>query len=685
MSWWTLIPGVRRRFQAPALDSLLSGIGPEEDLAERMAWLERLLTWVRRDSPASRLRLILQILDRQPELRTRVAATLRSVLRETRALDLFAETGLPRAAGFFREASSRLIRRILPRPPAPRDLGELFDRFFPSPSDAAWLAALDDDLLERIRALWNHECGSEEPAWGGLRADLDDALVLLASRIRVIGSSAPMRNRMAEGRLGDLPFQKLGPTVEALVQHGRDGADADTRTSDLNYVRTLSDSGHSALDGILSRLEETGVSMEVVYDVERLRAMLRRLELLLEAWGDPELPPKRGAALLSELVQDNHTRRSLAELARNNLQLLARSIVERSAETGEHYIAHTRSEYSGLIRSALGGGVITAFTALIKISLASLAVSAFLEGTLVGINYAVCFVTIQLLGFTLATKQPATTAPALARRMTGLRNPKAAEALADEILVVIRSQTVAVLGNLLTVFPMVLLLDWIWLNATGSHWMSPAKARAVLDSVDVFRATFVFAACTGVLLWVSSVIAAWADNGFALLQLRSALASSHRLQTLLGTPRAARFAVWLDHNIAGLAGNISLGFLMGLVPQVAGFFGIALEIRHVTLSTGQVAGALAVLGHDSLTTSGMFLLAGGLFGIGFINVTVSFGLALWVAIRARGVRAPERRVLYWILAGRLLRRPWTLLLPMASIKASDPEPGPGPSGTTPHL
>ena len=313
--------------------------------------------------------------------------------------------------------------------------------------------------------------------------------------------------------------------------------------------------------------------------------------------GDPELPQAR-AALLSELVQDNHTRRSLAELARNNLQLLARSIVERSAETGEHYIAHTRSEYSGLIRSALGGGVITAFTALIKISLASLAVSAFLEGTLVGINYAVCFVTIQLLGFTLATKQPATTAPALARRMTGLRNPKAAEALADEILVVIRSQTVAVLGNLLTVFPMVLLLDWIWLNATGSHWMSPAKARAVLDSVDVFRATFVFAACTGVLLWVSSVIAAWADNGFALLQLRSALASSHRLQTLLGTPRAARFAVWLDHNIAGLAGNISLGFLMGLVPRWRAF-GIALEIRHVTLSTGQVAGALAVLGHDS--------------------------------------------------------------------------------------
>lgn len=677
--------GRRGRSNAPALDSLLTGIGPEEELAERIAWLERLLIWVRRDTPAARLRLILQILDHQPELRTRVAATLRSVLRETRALDLFAETGLPRAAGFFREASGRLIRRILPRPPAPRDLGELFDRLFPSPSDAAWLAALDDELVGRIGDLWKHDRGQDEVVWEGLQPDLEDALELLAARIRVIGSSAPMRSRMPEGRLGDLPFQKLGPAVELLVHHGREGADAATRTSDLNYVRTLSDSGQSALDEILSRLEETGVSMEVVYDVERLRAMLRRLELLLEAWGDPDLQPKRAVAMLSELVQDNHTRRSLAELARNNLQLLARSIVERNAETGEHYIAHTRAEYAGLIRSALGGGAVTAFTALIKISLASLAVSAFLEGTLVGINYAICFVAIQLLGFTLATKQPATTAPALARRMAGLRNPRQSEALVDEIVVVVRSQTVAILGNLVAVFPMVLLLDWLWWQGTGSHWMTAVKARAVLDSVDLFRATLVFAACTGVLLWFSSLIAAWADNGFALLQLRTALASNRRLQAVLGVPRATRFAVWLDHNIAGLAGNISLGFLMGLVPQVAGFFGIALEIRHVTLSTGQVAGALASLGLDSLGTSGTVLLGVGLFGIGLINVTVSFGLALWVAIRARGVRAPERRVLYRTLLGRMLRRPWILLLPTAPPAVSDPESGPGSSGTPPRL
>lgn len=663
VGWWQQFGDrLRRRHAAPALDSLLVGIGPDDALPDRVAWLERLLVWVRRDTPAQRLRLILQILDHQPELRTRVAATLRSVLRETQALDLFAETGLPRAAGFFREAASRLVRRILPRPPVSRDLDDLFDRLFPEPEDAAWLAELDAELVERIEALWQHERKPGEPAWESLRPDLEDALLLLAARVRVIGSTAEMRARMPDTRLREVPFQKLGPAMELLVQHARDGADTATRASDLNYVRTVAESGYQALDQVLERLEETGVSMEVVYDVERLRAMLRRLELLLEAWGDPDLQPTRGVILLSELVQDNHARRSLLELARRNLQLLARSLVERSAETGEHYIAHTRTEYNGLIRSALGGGVVTAFTSLFKISLLGLALAGFLEGTVIGFNYALSFVAIQLLGFTLATKQPATTAPALARRMNELRNPRQVEALADEIVVLVRSQTVAVLGNLVAVFPMVLLLDWLWMKATGAHWVSPDKAAHVLESLDPLKGTLIFAAVTGVLLWLSSVLAAWADNGFALLQLRPALAASRPLHTVLGAARANRFAAWLDHNIAGLAGNISLGFLMGYVPQVAAFFGLPLDIRHVTLSTGQLAGALGVLGTAALSSRTLVLLGVGLLGIGVLNLSVSFGLALWVAIRARGVRGPEQRVIYRVLAGRLLRRPWTFII-----------------------
>ena len=67
----------------PALDALLTHARPDQPLAERVAWAEDLLSWVRRDVPATRLRLLLQLLERQPETHQRVALTLRSIVRDT--------------------------------------------------------------------------------------------------------------------------------------------------------------------------------------------------------------------------------------------------------------------------------------------------------------------------------------------------------------------------------------------------------------------------------------------------------------------------------------------------------------------------------------------------------------------------------------------------------------------------
>ena len=440
MNWFLQLRNrTKREHAAPALDTLLFSIRPENSLAERVAWLAKLLDWVRRDTPSSRLRLLLQILEHQPETHGRVARTLRSLLRETQALDLFTETGLPCAAGFLREASQRIARQILPRPPVSSDLGDLFDHLFPAAHDADWLAGLEPELARRIAELWQYGRIPDEPAWEALRDDLEDSLVLLAMRIRVIGTNPAIRLRLSPCGFRDLPFQKLGPAVETLVQRARAGADMATLASELNYIRTLDDACDRALDDVTARLEESGVSMAVVYDLERLRALLGRLELVLEAWGDPQLSPVRSLLILSDLVRDNHAHRSVRELTRLNLHLLTRSLVERSAETGEHYLARSRNEYFKLLRSALGGGALTAFTTLIKLVLTGLVLAGFLEGVLAGLNYAISFVLIQLLGFTLATKQPATTASSLARRMYELRDPRHREAVVDEIVLLVRS------------------------------------------------------------------------------------------------------------------------------------------------------------------------------------------------------------------------------------------------------
>ncbi|MEI9863593.1 MAG: hypothetical protein WDN00_03360 [Limisphaerales bacterium] len=134
MIWWQkFLDRLATLRGQPALDALLTQARPDQPLVERVAWAQDLLAWMRRDVPATRLKLFLQLLERQPEAHKKVAQTLRSIVRDTEALDLFADTGLPNGTGFTRELLSRLVSGALPELPDTRDLADIIDRLFPAP------------------------------------------------------------------------------------------------------------------------------------------------------------------------------------------------------------------------------------------------------------------------------------------------------------------------------------------------------------------------------------------------------------------------------------------------------------------------------------------------------------------------------------------------------------------------
>jgi len=145
--------------------------------------------------------------------------------------------------------------------------------------------------------------------------------------------------------------------------------------------------------------------------------------------------------------------------------------------------------------------------------------------------------------------------------------------------------------------------------------------------------------------------------------LHAALATNHRRVHRLGVEEALRRADWWRDNIAGLAGNIGLGVLLGLTPVIFAFFGLPMEVRHVTLSTGQVAAAVFSLGLPSLTSSPFWLAVAGLALIGALNVGVSFGLALRVAMRAVDISAGDRARVYRAIRRQLVEHPGEFLWP----------------------
>jgi site-specific recombinase len=116
-------------------------------------------------------------------------------------------------------------------------------------------------------------------------------------------------------------------------------------------------------------------------------------------------------------------------------------------------------------------------------------------------------------------------------------------------------------------------------------------------------------------------------------------------------------------NISGLAANISLGLMLGLIPAYAAFFGLGLEVRHVTLSTGQLAAAAATLGFDVLKMPALWWCVAGLLVTGALNVGVSFYLAFRLALRAHNVSGVDRARIRSAIWGRARTEPLSFFWP----------------------
>jgi site-specific recombinase len=391
---------------------------------------------------------------------------------------------------------------------------------------------------------------------------------------------------------------------------------------------------------------------------------MARLELLLaQLMPRSEIERAAGAGrLLARLLRDRLRDRSTVDLARTNLHLLARKIIERAGHTGEHYITASRAEYARMLASAAGGGVLTAGTTTLKFLIGWGQFAPAVEGMFAAVNYAGSFLVMQVLGFTLATKQPSMTAAALAAT---LRETSARPEL-DELVTVIaritRSQLAAAIGNVGLVIPAVLALDRLHVARAGRTFLDRDTSAYVLHSLDpLSTGTVFFAALTGVLLWTSSIAAGWLENWAVYRRLPEAIAQ-HRIGRFVGRRVTQWWSSVFARNISGVGGNVALGVLLAMTPVVGKFFGVPLDVRHITLSTGALAFSVSSLGGEAVAL-GLPQAVLGIAVIGLLNFGVSFLLALGVALRAREVnRSDSLRLLRAVLA-RFATRPREFFLP----------------------
>ncbi|MBC7597784.1 MAG: recombinase, partial [Polaromonas sp.] len=429
------------------LAELLDTMDAEAPLVQRHIWLIALLQWVRGNgrsaqAAAARVDIFLDVMDVRPALAEQFRRWWQKLMDTVDDATLLSDYGFASRNAFVSELVERLHRKLLPATPETADAGELFTLVLPDKLDAQWIATLSPATLERLAALLTLPAHGQAPhAPRGLthwQASLIEAITFCTSNIRAVGFAPEIRLRMRTPARADSPFHTLSNDFETLrdawwdLHCNEPEPDAAQHLADAaTQFKAKLEACRQAAASVYTHLDSHGISMDLVFRLRQLRERVLRIRALLDCLMGED-PLANSAKLLSHLASVGQDQRSLGVLLSSNSSLLAAKVAERSSETGEHYITRNAKEYRAMLGQAAGGGALTAGTTALKFAILAVGLSAFWSGFWAGVMYAASFVLIQLLHFTLATKQPAMTAPAMAAKLKDISDPSAVESFVDE-------------------------------------------------------------------------------------------------------------------------------------------------------------------------------------------------------------------------------------------------------------
>jgi len=657
----------------PRLASRLHALITAADLPDRLdAWRD-LTAWLAggslwndvyidtvdvHGSATQRFAVLMDVLAANPDLAADVRRAIREILDETDGANLFGEVGIPSDRGFLSEFGDRLTAKLIPSPRDDHDLSHLVSRSFRRERDLTLIRGLQPSTFQRaVDILFP---GTEPEMAQALRSAMADGFRLLVARVQGQGLSLKLRTRSERRPVAASPFKRLADSGENLLcaweQQRISGPLLDAWQADLEACR-------DEMQLISKRLESEGISVDIVYGLDVLERCLARMESIVGVMSAEPGAPGPQLLLWQQLAYAAHESTSLRHLVRSNLQRLQRRIVDRAGETGEHYIAETPDDYRHIWIAAAGGGLLTVGTAAAKMAIAGAGLALFVEGFTSGLNYALSFLLLQAFGLMLATKQPAMTAAAFAAIIRDRKGGERLDVIVDYAACICRSQLAATIANVVLVATGAYAFDAMWQFVSGHSYLSAAEAAYVFHSLSpVDSGTVFYAALTGVVLYLAALVGGWVDNWVVYHRLPQAIAE-HRLGRRFGPMRMIRLAGVVSRNMSGWATNISLGLMLGMTPVLGKFFGLPLDVRHVTLNSGILSLATSALELPLVGTGLLTLAIAGVAVMFVLNLGVSFALSLLTAVRAYDLPKADLRELRRRLWLRLRTRPRDFFLP----------------------
>ena len=677
MSWLerfrSWLPDHSRQPEARLDEALAAFRDPDADTLELARRLVAALRPRNRrdDAVAGRYERILSHLEADAGLRAAFRNHIVHFIATRRLVTFFTDSGILPGTGFFSEWWRILANRLLPEVPDERRLKDCMHVVYDRPDDWRWQEQVSPEYSRRFWELLAPEEELHNVDWRSIQEQILDSVLLIAHRVSGLGVEGELM-RASPSFDDDLPcFVALSAEAVDFVNALRAALDDPASPADDGgQLLVIADQCASTLQRIRKRARTVGTSLHLSYLLTRSEQSLERLRELVTILTASQASTARSNAInaWAEFVRDafmaENRRNSLSHYMAQLSNLLAVRVTENAARSGEHYICETRRDYGLMWRSAAGAGVLIGGMALLKIFAAGLHAPLIVEAILFSLIYGLGFVTIYLLGMTVATKQPAMTAQTLAGLLGDVRATRQAELerLVDVVAAVCRSQLAAIGGNVMVALPVAILIGFGLSQWLGEPVIPMEKGAHLLADLDPLSWAVPHAAIAGFFLFLSGLITGYFDNKAAYGDVGARISRLRWLARLSGKERAQRIGRYIEDHLGGIMGNFLFGCMLGSTGDIGKMLGLPLDIRHIAFSSANLGYALNGFQFE-LPIKTILWASFGIALIGMTNLAVSFALALRTALGARGIHFEHWGALLRAIWRRFNSDPRSFLLP----------------------
>ncbi|MBB4804886.1 site-specific recombinase [Chryseobacterium defluvii] len=569
---------------------------------------------------------------------------------------------------FFPEFKKRILNTLLPPVENEKTVWYMIDNISLRPKkDLKYLHNLPENELDELLKMLEASDFIIKPE---VKKEMLFAVSILSWRVTGMAMEVEVVRMAPEYRNFDNPFIALQNELEVLAEALENDPGLQLHSKDDRY-KQIKIYIHQCLEFVniaFKNSSKYGISGKINQSLLKIRQQIQRIyEIvkLLVINNEEDVLIKSKQLIFNVLSYKSH-KNNISELINDSTRLISHLITNHTAETGTHYITSTRKEYMEMFYKASGGGIIVGALCILKMLYGYIPGSDFSHAFLYSMNYAMGFIMIYLMGFTLATKQPAMTAATMTKVLAEEENSKRNNTeFAHLVSKLFRSQFIAFVGNVLLSFPIALAIIY-GLDVFFSQNLAVEKSDKLLKDLDPFESKAILhASIAGFYLFISGIISGNIGNNSVFYQIPERIAKNLSIRKLFGAGFAKSLSGYYARNWPGIVSNFWFGIFLGATAPVGLFLGLDLDIRHITFAAGNFA--IGLYGKDFSVDSYTFWISFvTVFLIGFFNFLVSFGLSMFLAFRSRKLNFGQVSEIYKEIFRYFFRNPLKFFLPIRS-------------------